>query len=38
LAHIPATEFIIDGEVISANEQGAANFSRLQDDLSKSRL
>jgi bifunctional non-homologous end joining protein LigD len=24
---IPATEFIIDGEVISAGEKGAANFS-----------
>jgi bifunctional non-homologous end joining protein LigD len=36
-SHIPATELIIDGEVISANEKGAANFSQLQDDLSKSR-
>src|SRR5436305_5325831 len=34
---IPATELILDGEVISANERGAANFSALQDDLSKSR-
>jgi bifunctional non-homologous end joining protein LigD len=37
LSHIPATELIVDGEVISANERGAANFSQLQDDLSKSR-
>lgn len=37
LSHIPATELIVDGEVISANEHGAANFSQLQDDLSKSR-
>ena len=28
---------ILDGEVISANERGAANFSALQDDLSRSR-
>jgi bifunctional non-homologous end joining protein LigD len=35
--NIPATDLIIDGEVISANENGAANFSALQDDLSKSR-
>src|SRR4051812_24739586 len=34
---IPATELVLDGEVISANERGAANFSALQDDLSKSR-
>ena len=34
---IPATELILDGEVISADERGAANFSALQDDLSKSR-
>jgi bifunctional non-homologous end joining protein LigD len=34
---IPATELILDGEVISANERGAANFSALQEDLSKSR-
>jgi bifunctional non-homologous end joining protein LigD len=34
---IPATELILDGEVISANERGAANFSALQDDLSRSR-
>src|SRR5690349_14172029 len=37
LSHIPATELIVDGEVISANEHGAVNFSQLQDDLSKSR-
>ena len=37
LSHIRATELILDGEVISANEKGAANFSALQDDLSKSR-
>jgi bifunctional non-homologous end joining protein LigD len=36
-SRIPATDLIIDGEVISANEKGAANFSHLQDDLSKSR-
>jgi bifunctional non-homologous end joining protein LigD len=36
-SHIPATELIIDGEVISADDNGAANFSALQDDLSKSR-
>src|SRR5213075_1526609 len=37
LSQIRATELILDGEVISANEKGAANFSALQDDLSKSR-
>jgi bifunctional non-homologous end joining protein LigD len=37
LPEIPATELIVDGEVISGNEHGAANFSQLQDDLSKSR-
>ena len=37
LSHVPATELIVDGEVISANDRGAANFSQLQDDLSKSR-
>jgi bifunctional non-homologous end joining protein LigD len=37
LSHIPATQLIVDGEVISANEHGAANFSQLQDDLSNSR-
>jgi bifunctional non-homologous end joining protein LigD len=34
---VPATELILDGEVISADEKGAANFSQLQDDLSRSR-
>jgi bifunctional non-homologous end joining protein LigD len=34
---IPATDLVLDGEVISADERGAANFSALQDDLSKSR-
>jgi bifunctional non-homologous end joining protein LigD len=34
---IPANNLVIDGEVISANERGGANFSQLQDDLSKSR-
>jgi bifunctional non-homologous end joining protein LigD len=28
---------IVDGEIISANEKGAANFSQLQADLSDSR-
>jgi bifunctional non-homologous end joining protein LigD len=37
MGHIRATELILDGEVISADEKGAANFSALQDDLSKSR-
>jgi bifunctional non-homologous end joining protein LigD len=37
MSHFPATELIVDGEVIPANEKGAANFSQLQDDLSKSR-
>jgi len=37
MGHIRATDLILDGEVISANEKGAANFSALQDDLSKSR-
>ena len=37
MSSIPATDLIIDGEVISADEKGAANFSSLQDDLSKSR-
>jgi bifunctional non-homologous end joining protein LigD len=35
---IPARNFIIDGEVISQNEHGAANFSALQDDISKRRF
>jgi bifunctional non-homologous end joining protein LigD len=34
---IPATDLVLDGEVISATEHGAANFSALQDDLSRSR-
>src|SRR5712672_1647315 len=34
---IPATEMIIDGEVISATPNGGANFSQLQADLSNSR-
>lgn len=34
---IPATNLVMDGEVISADERGAANFSALQDDLSRSR-
>jgi bifunctional non-homologous end joining protein LigD len=37
MASVPATEIIIDGEVISGDESGRANFSQLQDDLSKSR-
>jgi bifunctional non-homologous end joining protein LigD len=37
MGHIRATELILDGEVISADEKGAADFSALQDDLSKSR-
>jgi bifunctional non-homologous end joining protein LigD len=37
MAHLPATEAILDGEVISTEENGKANFSQLQDDLSKSR-
>ena len=37
IGSIPATELIMDGEVISADAKGAANFSQLQDDLSKSR-
>ena len=32
---VSATELVMDGEVISANEKGAASFSQLQDDLSK---
>jgi bifunctional non-homologous end joining protein LigD len=34
---IPATGLVMDGEVISATRDGSANFSQLQDDLSKSR-
>jgi bifunctional non-homologous end joining protein LigD len=37
LSQVPATELIIDGEVVSADEKGAANFSQLQDDLARSR-
>jgi bifunctional non-homologous end joining protein LigD len=37
IGSISATTLIIDGEVISADARGAANFSQLQDDLSKSR-
>jgi bifunctional non-homologous end joining protein LigD len=37
MGHIRATELILDGEVVSADEKGAANFSQLQDDLSRSR-
>jgi bifunctional non-homologous end joining protein LigD len=37
LSQLPATELIFDGEVISGDERGAANFSQLQDDLSRSR-
>jgi bifunctional non-homologous end joining protein LigD len=34
---IRATDLVLDGEVVSATQQGAANFSQLQDDLSTSR-
>src|SRR4051812_32975560 len=34
---IPATEMIIDGEVISATPNGRVDFSQLQADLSNSR-
>jgi bifunctional non-homologous end joining protein LigD len=34
---VPATELIIDGEVISATPNGGAIFSQLQADLSNSR-
>jgi bifunctional non-homologous end joining protein LigD len=37
IGSIPATDLIIDGEAISADPRGVANFSQLQDDLSKSR-
>ena len=37
MGHLPATEIIIDGEVVSPEDNGRANFSQLQDDLSKSR-
>jgi bifunctional non-homologous end joining protein LigD len=37
LYRLPATELIVDGEVISADDRGAPNFSQLQDDLSQSR-
>jgi bifunctional non-homologous end joining protein LigD len=37
IGSLPATGMIMDGEVISANQHGGANFSQLQDDLSKSR-
>jgi bifunctional non-homologous end joining protein LigD len=37
MGHLPATELILDGEVVSAEANGRANFSQLQDDLSKSR-
>jgi bifunctional non-homologous end joining protein LigD len=38
LGKIPATDVILDGEVISANAKGHADFSALQDDLSRGRL
>jgi bifunctional non-homologous end joining protein LigD len=37
IGSIPAAGMVMDGEVISATAEGAANFSQLQDDLSKSR-
>jgi bifunctional non-homologous end joining protein LigD len=37
LARLPATRLIIDGELISAGEDGMANFSALQDDLKQGR-
>jgi bifunctional non-homologous end joining protein LigD len=37
MGHLPATEIILDGEVVSPEENGRANFSQLQDDLSKPR-
>jgi bifunctional non-homologous end joining protein LigD len=37
MGHLPATEIILDGEVISPEPSGRANFSQLQDDLSQSR-
>jgi bifunctional non-homologous end joining protein LigD len=35
---ISARNFVIDGEVISANESGSANFSALQADIAKGRF
>jgi bifunctional non-homologous end joining protein LigD len=37
IGSIPDTELIIDGEVVSAEGNGRANFSQLQADLSASR-
>jgi bifunctional non-homologous end joining protein LigD len=37
IGSIPATDAIIDGEIISATENGSANFSQLQDDIAKGR-
>jgi bifunctional non-homologous end joining protein LigD len=37
MGSVPATELILDGEVISPEANGRANFSQLQDDLAKSR-
>jgi bifunctional non-homologous end joining protein LigD len=37
LKNLKASEAILDGEVISADEKGRANFSQLQADLSNSR-
>ena len=34
---LPATGLVMDGEIVSADPQGMANFSALQDDLSRSR-
>jgi bifunctional non-homologous end joining protein LigD len=37
VARLPAKQLVIDGEVISAGENGHPNFSALQDDLKRGR-
>jgi bifunctional non-homologous end joining protein LigD len=37
ISNVAASDLVIDGEVISAMDDGRANFSQLQDDLAKSR-
>jgi bifunctional non-homologous end joining protein LigD len=37
VAHLPAGNVILDGEVISAHEDGRPDFSALQDDLKRGR-
>jgi bifunctional non-homologous end joining protein LigD len=37
VAHLPARALVLDGEIISAGDDGRADFNALQDDLKRKR-